>query len=154
VVKNLMVIGLGLSVWWLLGNGFAFRNVDSEFIGEEDFAGDYWDGTYHYIYAALYGMVGISTVLSVSAALAERVQPAILFYTFITMVFSWPVVCAWGWGDGWLNDEFDGDFIDLGGACTIHVFAGASSLVALAIYGRRKDRYETNSSVQAQYRCT
>mmetsp|Transcript_14237 Transcript_14237/g.26868 ORF Transcript_14237/g.26868 Transcript_14237/m.26868 type:complete len:335 (-) Transcript_14237:1098-2102(-) len=93
-------------------------------------------------------MVGLSTVLSVSAALAERVQPnALLIYTALTMIFTWPVVVAWGWGDGWLNQKFDGDFIDTGGACTIHVFAGVSSLVALAIYGKRKDRYDDNTRV-------
>lgn len=148
VVKNLMIIGLGLNAWWLLGYGFAFENTQSAFIGEEKFAGDDWEGTDIYIRAALYGMVGISTVLSVSAALAERVQPnALLIYTFLTMIFTWPVTVAWGWGDGWLNDKFDGKFIDTGGACTIHVYAGVSSLVAIAIYGQRKDRYSADSRV-------
>jgi Amt family ammonium transporter len=148
IVKNLVIIGLGLTVWWLLGYGFAFENTSSDFIGEEKFSGEDWEGKDAYIRAALYGMVGLSTVLSVSAALSERVQPNAMFaYTLITMIFTWPVVVAWGWGNGWLNSKFDGDFIDTGGACTIHVFAGTSSLVALAIYGKRKDRYETEPRV-------
>ena len=133
-----MQLGLGCIVWWVLGYGFAFNNVeDNNFIGNERYAGHDWPEGEAYLLATCYGFVGISVLYIINGAITERVQlPAYILLTFFIMIFFWPVVVAWGWGSGWLY-SMTMKFIDYGGACTVHVFAGAMALVGAFVSGRR-----------------
>jgi hypothetical protein len=124
----------------LLGYGFAFENTDSEFNGEEKFSGENWENTDICIKAALYGR---TIDCPISAALAERVQPnALVAYSILTMIFTWPVVVAWGWGNGWLNSKFDYPHIR------------RFNLPRGPIYGKRKGSYDSDSSPLSLYLAT
>ena len=134
------MLSLGVLVWWLLGYGFATSKV-VDFIGKWNFAGDEWKDKDHYLWATWEGFVGVYMLLIVAGALTERLQLSVyLWYTGFVMAFVWPVVCAGSWGGGWLEGHFDDAFLDSGGACTIHVFAGAFLIPALILTGRRADK--------------
>ena len=135
--KNTLMLSLGVIMWWLLGYGFATSKV-VDFIGKWNFAGDEWQDTDHYLWATWTGFIGIYILMVIGGALTERLQMSIyLIYTFFVMAFVWPIVVAWDWGLGWLYDIEGDSFIDGGGACTVHVFAGAFAIPALIFAGRR-----------------
>lgn len=138
--KNTLMLSLGVLMWWLLGYGFSVSKV-VDFIGKWNFAGDEWQDTDHYLWAIWTGFIGIYILMVIGGAITERVQMSMyLIYTFFVMSFVWPIVVAWGWGDGWLNDIEGDSFIDGGGACTVHVFAGAFALPAILFAGRRNGK--------------
>lgn len=143
--KNALMLSLGVLMWWLLGYGFAAGDV-VDFIGKWNFASDEWQGTDHYLWATWTGFIGIYVTLVIGGALTERLQMSIyLIYTAFVMAFVWPVVVAWEWGMGWLDNYFDeSSFIDGGGACTVHVFAGAFLIPALIFAGRRHGKEHGN----------
>ena len=136
------MLSLGVLVWWFLGYGFANSKV-VDFIGKWNFAGDEWKDKDHYLWATWQGFVGVYITLVIGGALTERLQLSVyMWYTGFVMAFVWPVVCAWAWGGGWLSDHFDNGFVDNGGACTIHVFAGAFLLPALFLTSRRSEKVQ------------
>lgn len=152
LVKNAMQLGLGCIVWWVLGYGFAFNNVqDTNFIGNERYAGHDWPEGKAYLLATCYGFMGISVLYIINGAITERVQlPAYIVLTFFIMIFCWPVVVAWGWGAGWLY-SMSMEFIDYGGACTVHVFAGTMALVGAFLAGKRVPKADAIEGQQFKY---
>lgn len=147
LVKNAVQLGLGCIAWWVLGFGFAFNNVeDNNFIGNERYAGHEWEEGMHYLMATCYGFVGISVLYIINGAVAERVQLfAHIILAFFIMIFFWPVVVAWGWGSGWLY-SMSMEFIDRGGACTVHVFAGTMALAGAIVAGERYGRWSNSEN--------
>lgn len=152
LVKNAMQLGLGCIVWWILGYGFAFNNVqDNNFIGNERYAGHDWPEGKAYLLATCYGFMGISVLYIINGAVTERVQlPAYIVLTFFIMIFFWPVVVAWGWGAGWLY-SMSMEFIDYGGACTVHVFAGTMALVGAFVVGKRVPKADSAEGEPVKY---
>lgn len=138
MVRNVVVISLGVLTWWVLGYAFSFGHP-SDFIGEQYYAGDKWEGQPDYAMALAYGFIGMYILLLIKGAHAERggFIPQLIF-TFIVTWFVWPVIVAWSWGGAWLDRYFDEPFLDVGGGATIHTFAGVMALISVLILGRRK----------------
>lgn len=138
LMKNLYQLALGILVWWLLGSGFGLGETsDNGFIGKWYFAGDEWEGTIRYLDAAKYGFFGMIVVFSLNIPCVEKMQLTVqMLYTGFIMAFAYPVIVAWGWGEGWLYDQ-DKHFRDAGGCGTVHLLAGAWSLAAVFIGGKR-----------------
>lgn len=144
LLKNGLQLSIGVVAYWLLGYGFSVGNdVDNGFIGDENFAGDDWQGTTRYGQAFVYALMGVSTQFIVNGAISERTHFYVyLLQAFINLLFIWPVVVAWGWGGGWLSDvDNDAYFIDYGGSGTIHLFAGSAALAGLLAVKPRLNRY-------------
>jgi len=138
LMKNLYQLALGILVWWLLGAGFGLGETsDNGFIGKWYFAGDEWEGTIRYLDAAKFGFFGMIVVFSINIPCVEKVQLTVqMLYTGFIMAFAYPVIVAWGWGEGWLYDR-EKNFRDPGGCGTIHLLAGAWGLMAVFIGGKR-----------------
>ena len=93
-------------------------------------------------------MVFVATAASiVSGALAERVKmwTFFLFVLFLTG-FIYPVVGAWTWGEGWLNDM---GFVDFAGSTIVHSTGGWAALAGLLVVGPRLGKFRRNGSVRA-----
>ena len=85
-------------------------------------------------------MVFVATAASiVSGALAERIKvwPFLVFVVVLTAVI-YPVVGAWTWGSGWLNQM---DFSDFAGSTIVHSTGGWAALAGALILGARKGKY-------------
>ena len=93
-------------------------------------------------------MVFVATAASiVSGALAERVKmwTFFLFVLFLT-AFIYPVVGAWTWGGGWLNQM---EFVDFAGSTIVHSTGGWAALAGLLVVGPRLGKFRRDGSVRA-----
>lgn len=137
MVKNVLMLSVGIVIWWLTGYAFSFISVDV-FIGEDGYAGDEWGSSLHFAQATVFGFIGIYVLFIINGAVMERVQFFVYMLTALFLMgFVWPAVVAWVWGTGWLmEDVLERGFIDPGGAAVIHLFAGAFALPGLLLSRR------------------
>ena len=91
-------------------------------------------------------MVFVATAASiVSGALAERVKLWSFFvFTLVLTAFIYPIVGAWTWGGGWLNQM---GFQDFAGSTIVHSTGGAAALAGALIVGPRRNKFRDNGSV-------
>ena len=90
-------------------------------------------------------MVFVATAASiVSGALAERVKmwPFFLF-TLILTAFLYPIVGAWTWGGGWLNQL---GFQDFAGSTIVHSTGGWAALAGVLVLGPRLGKFRRDGS--------
>ena len=91
-------------------------------------------------------MVFVATAASiVSGALAERVKLWSFFvFTLVLTAFIYPIVGAWTWGGGWLNQI---GFQDFAGSTIVHATGGAAALAGAFIVGPRHNKFRDDGSV-------
>jgi Amt family ammonium transporter len=141
LLKNFVQLSVGILVFWLLGFGFLFGDNNNGYIGADLYGGEDWEGTYHYNRAAMYGLLGLYVVFIVNGALAERLHLwAYLTYAFWIMLWVYPVIGHWEWGQGWLDEELDISYIDRGGNGVVHLLAGSFAFTGLLFAGARQGK--------------
>lgn len=147
LVKNFLQFSLAVIVFWLIGYAFSFGDPDSQFIGEEYFGGDDWLQKRDELHGYCFGynvLVGIFVIFIVNCALVEKVSYiAYVVYPICLLIWVWPVIVAWSWGSGWLEDAMDNELLDFGGSITVFTFAGAFGLVGAILSGRRRKRFKS-----------
>ena len=79
-------------------------------------------------------MVFVATSASVvSGALAERVKLwSFLAFTTVLTAIVYPIVGAWTWGGGWLNQL---GFLDFAGSTIVHSTGGWAALAGIMVVG-------------------
>ena len=93
-------------------------------------------------------MVFVATAASVvSGALAERVKLwSFLAFTVVLTAIVYPIVGAWTWGGGWLNQM---GFQDFAGSTIVHSTGGWAALAGIMVVGPRAGKFRSNGSVKA-----
>ena len=92
-------------------------------------------------------MVFVATAASiVSGTLAERVK-LWSFFAFITVLTAivYPIVGAWTWGGGWLNEM---GFQDFAGSTIVHSTGGWAALAGAIVVGARRNKFRADGSVK------
>ena len=92
-------------------------------------------------------MVFVATTASiVSGALAERVSLWAFFaFTAVLTAVIYPVVGAWTWGGGWLEQM---GFTDFAGSTIVHSTGGWAALAGALVVGPRWGKYRKDGSVK------
>jgi Amt family ammonium transporter len=92
-------------------------------------------------------MVFVATSASVvSGALAERVKLwSFLAFTTVLTAIIYPVVGAWTWGGGWLNQM---GFQDFAGSTIVHSTGGWAALAGAMVVGPRIGKFRPDGSVK------
>ena len=92
-------------------------------------------------------MVFVATAASiVSGALAERVKLWTFFiFTLVLTAFIYPVVGAWTWGGGWLNEL---GFQDFAGSSIVHGTGGWAALAGALIIGPRRGKFKSDGTAR------
>ena len=93
-------------------------------------------------------MVFVATAASiVSGTLAERVKmwPFFLF-TLLLTAFIYPIVGAWTWGGGWLNEM---GFKDFAGSTIVHSTGGWAALAGAMVIGPRYGKFPKDGTTKA-----
>ena len=92
-------------------------------------------------------MVFVATAASiVSGALAERVKLwSFLAFTTVLTAVIYPIVGAWTWGAGWLNQM---GFQDFAGSTIVHSTGGWAALAGVIVVGPRIGKFRSDGSVK------
>ena len=92
-------------------------------------------------------MVFVATTASiVSGTLAERVKLWAFFaFTAVLTAIIYPVVGAWTWGGGWLNQM---GFTDFAGSTIVHSTGGWAALAGAIVVGARWGKFRKDGSVK------
>ena len=92
-------------------------------------------------------MVFVATAASiVSGALAERVKMWSFFlFVLVLTAIIYPVVGAWYWGGGWLDDL---GFVDFAGSTIVHSTGGWAALAGVLIVGPRLGKFRKDGSAR------
>ena len=92
-------------------------------------------------------MVFVATAASiVSGTLAERVKLySFLLFTAVLTALIYPVVGAWTWGGGWLNQL---GFQDFAGSTIVHSTGGWAALAGAILVGPRAGKFRADGSIK------
>ncbi len=92
-------------------------------------------------------MVFVATTASiVSGTLAERVKLWSFFlFTLLLTAWIYPVVGAWTWGGGWLNQM---EFKDFAGSTIVHSTGGWAALAGAIVVGPRLRKFRPDGTVK------
>ena len=92
-------------------------------------------------------MVFVATAASiVSGALAERVKLWSFFgFTLVLTAVIYPIVGAWTWGGGWLNQL---GFQDFAGSTIVHGTGGWAALAGLLVVGPRRGKFRKDGTAR------
>ena len=92
-------------------------------------------------------MVFVATTASiVSGALAERVKLWSFFiFTIFLTALIYPIIGAWTWGGGWLNEM---GFQDFAGSTIVHSTGGWAALAGAIVVGARLNKFRKDGTVK------
>ena len=86
-------------------------------------------------------MFAATAATIVSGAVAERIKlSSFMIFATLLVAFGYPMVGAWHWGEGWLN-QMDVAFYDFAGSTVVHAFGGFAALACVLILGPRTGKY-------------
>jgi Amt family ammonium transporter len=84
-------------------------------------------------------MFAATAATIVSGAVAERVKlGSFMIFATLLVALGYPIVGAWHWGEGWLNQM---GFYDFAGSSVVHAFGGFAALACVIILGPRSGKY-------------
>lgn len=158
--KNVFIICVGLLLYYIGGFNLmypGFGNGDGGFlkfagfglpIGENGLTPDYADGGYTYWTDFLFqGMFAATAATIVSGAVAERIKlGSFMVFTLIYVGLVYPIVGAWKWGGGWLDEL---GFYDFAGSTLVHSVGGWGALIAIYLLGARVGKFDENGKSKA-----
>ncbi|MXZ80675.1 MAG: ammonium transporter, partial [Gammaproteobacteria bacterium] len=145
---NLMYVDVGS----LVGSLTLFYGSSPEEIllieeGAESAAAAVVDTGYSTMSDWFFQMVFVATTASiVSGTLAERVK-LWSFFAFILVLTAliYPIVGAWTWGGGWLNEM---GFKDFAGSTIVHSTGGWAALAGALVVGARRGKFRKDGTVK------
>mmetsp|Transcript_34142 Transcript_34142/g.105035 ORF Transcript_34142/g.105035 Transcript_34142/m.105035 type:complete len:543 (-) Transcript_34142:61-1689(-) len=159
LLKNLTDVAVGTLGWWIFGWSFAYSGpytddglLKNKFAGKDSFAGHHFatemsDGqqepTTNELNWFFQWAFASAAATIVSGGVAERVKfPGYVVYSFLLTSFIYPIVVAWTWGYGWLNDINAAGYMDFAGSGIVHMTGGVGALVGAIIAGPRNGRFD------------
>ncbi len=164
-LKNIGLYSIAGLAYYLIGYNLMYTDVGSligtvQFLygpsdaelsllsGEEAAAGAVVDQGYSTMSDWFFQMVFVATAASiVSGTLAERVK-LWSFFAFVAVLTAiiYPIVGAWTWGGGWLNEM---GFQDFAGSTIVHSTGGWAALAGAMVIGPRLGKFRTDGSVRS-----
>ena len=119
--------------------------------GEGDAAAVVANADYSTMSDWFFQMVFVATAASiVSGALAERVKMWTFFlFTLILTALIYPIVGAWTWGGGWLDEL---GFQDFAGSTIVHGVGGWAALAGILVVGPRLGKVPSRTARRGRRR--
>lgn len=142
VMAHCVAIACLASVLWLFGGYSLAFSGDAPLVGDlAKFAlagvdrGAVTGALPESVFFAFQMTFAIITPALIVGAYVERIKfSAVLLFSGLWLLLVYAPVCHWVWGGGWLADM---KVMDFAGGLVVHATAGVSSLVIVALLGRR-----------------
>ena len=144
---NLMYVGVGD----IIGSfKFLYGPTADEIAlvgGDDSVAGAVIETGYSTMSDWFFQMVFVATTASiVSGAVAERVKMWSFFlFTLMLTALIYPIIGAWTWGGGWLDQM---GFQDFAGSTIVHSTGGWAALAGIMVLGPRLGKFRRNGTVR------
>jgi ammonium transporter, Amt family len=144
--KNLMTISVGILVYYAIGWGLMYGEQVAGLFGADNFflLGDTYapDATLE-IDFAFQAMFAATAATIVSGAVAERMKfGAYVAVAAVMTGLIYPIVGAWTWGGGWIDEL---GFADFAGSTIVHMTGGVAALVGAAFLGPRIGKFDAKT---------
>ena len=167
-LKNIGIYSIACLAYFFVGYNLMYGDIIGGFIGTPDFlygsssaeialvaeetgnvadvVGN-TDSRYSTMSDWFFQMVFVATAASiVSGAMAERVKMWSFFlFTLLLTALIYPIVGAWTWGGGWLDEL---GFSDFAGSTIVHSTGGWAALAGVLVVGPRLGKYRRDGSVK------
>ncbi|HEV8377604.1 MAG TPA: ammonium transporter [Tepidisphaeraceae bacterium] len=156
LAKNFIVFAISSIAFWVVGFGLMF-NEGNNFIGTSVFMSGLqsnaeglfstlsWTNvplTVKFFFQLVFAGTAATIV---SGAVAERIKFIdFIIFSFLLIMFVYPVTGHWAWGGGWLADHLYHDFA---GSSVVHACGGGAALAGAMILGPRIGKYRADGSV-------
>ena len=163
-LKNIGIYSIACLAYFVVGYNLMYGDIIGGFIGTPDFlygpssaevsllegegdAASVTSNGYSTMSDWFFQMVFVATAASiVSGAMAERVKMWSFFlFTLLLTALIYPIVGAWTWGGGWLNEL---GFSDFAGSTIVHSTGGWAALAGVLVVGPRLGKYRRDGSVK------
>lgn len=158
--KNIFIICVGLLLYYVGGFNLMYPGFEDGDAGLLKFAGfgiaapengmtaAYADGGYTWWTDFLFqGMFAATAATIVSGAVAERVKlGSFMIFTIVYVGLVYPIVGAWKWGGGFLDEM---GFYDFAGSTLVHSVGGWAALIAVWLLGARIGKFDENGKPRA-----
>ena len=155
--KNIFIICMGLLVYYIGGFNLMYPGFEEGDLGILKFAGfgitapengmtaAYASGGYTWWTDFLFqGMFAATAATIVSGAVAERIKlTSFMLFSLIYVGLVYPIVGAWKWGGGFLDNL---GFYDFAGSTLVHSVGGWAALVAIWLLGARLGKFKDGKS--------
>jgi Amt family ammonium transporter len=155
--KNIFIICMGLLVYYIGGFNLMYPGFEEGDLGILKFAGfgitapengmtaAYASGGYTWWTDFLFqGMFAATAATIVSGAVAERIKlTSFMLFSLIYVGLVYPIVGAWKWGGGFLDQL---GFYDFAGSTLVHSVGGWAALVAIWLLGARLGKFKNGKS--------
>jgi ammonium transporter, Amt family len=155
--KNIFIICMGLLVYYIGGFNLMYPGFEEGDMGILKFAGfgitapengmtaSYASGGYTWWTDFLFqGMFAATAATIVSGAVAERIKlTSFMLFSLIYVGLVYPIVGAWKWGGGFLDNL---GFYDFAGSTLVHSVGGWAALVAIWLLGARLGKFKDGKS--------
>ena len=163
-LKNIGIYSIACLTYFVVGYNLMYGDIIGGFIGTPDFlygpssaevsllegegdAASVTSNGYSTMSDWFFQMVFVATAASiVSGAMAERVKMWSFFlFTLLLTALIYPIVGAWTWGGGWLDEL---GFSDFAGSTIVHSTGGWAALAGVLVVGPRLGKYRRDGSVK------
>ena len=163
-LKNIGIYSIACLAYFVVGYNLMYGDIIGGFIGTPDFlygpssaevallegegdAASVVGNGYSTMSDWFFQMVFVATAASiVSGAMAERVKMWSFFlFTLLLTALIYPIVGAWTWGGGWLDEL---GFSDFAGSTIVHSTGGWAALAGVLVVGPRLGKYRRDGSVK------
>ena len=163
-LKNIGVFSIAGLAYYFIGYNLMYVDVDSvigsfrflyessasevALLGGDETALDEVVGNGYSVMSDWYfQMVFVAAAASiVSGAIAERIKMWSFFiFTLILTAVIYPIVGAWTWGEGWLDEK---GFEDFAGSTIVHSTGGWAALAGVIVVGPRLGKFRKDGTAR------
>jgi ammonium transporter, Amt family len=141
--KNLVTISIGLLAYYAIGWALMYGDQVAGLFGTDMFllrGGSYEPDAILEIDFAFQAMFAATAATIVSGAVAERMKfGAYVVVAVVMTAVIYPIVGAWTWGGGWIDQL---GFSDFAGSTIVHMTGGVAALVGAVFLGPRIGKFD------------
>ena len=144
-MHSFFLLGLGSTVWAVIGYTLAFGTDIGGLFGNFDFimlknvgmeANGPPSNIPHVLFMTFQCMFACLTPALISGAYAERIRfPAMALFTLFWLIFVYSPLAHWVWGGGWMAAM---GALDFAGGAVVHMSSAAAALACAHFIGPRK----------------